>query len=129
MPDEQKKIVVDDDWKAEARREKERLAEQQEAAAREPMPQPSFAELINLIAIQAMVAMGLVGGPGAERIPPNLEAAKHFIDMLQVLEEKTRNNLSPEEKRTLDSILYEMRMRYVQVAGGPMGPAPAAPAV
>jgi hypothetical protein len=129
MPDEQKKIIVDDDWKAEARREKERLAEQQEAAAREPMPQPSFAELVNLIAIQAMVALGLVGGPGAERIPPNLEAAKHFIDMLQVLEEKTKNNLSPEEKRTLDAILYEMRMRYVQVAGGPIGPAPAGPTV
>jgi hypothetical protein len=127
MAEEQKKIIVDDDWKAEARREKERLAEQQQAA-HEPIPQPSFAELVNLIAIQAMVAMGLVGGPGAERMPPNLEAAKHFIDMLQVLEEKTQNNLTPEEKRTLDSILYEMRMRYVQVAGGPIAPAPSGPA-
>jgi len=129
MPDEQKKIVVDDDWKAEARREKERLAEQQQAAAHELMPEPSFAELVNLIAIQAMVALGLVGGPGGERIPPNLEAAKHFVDMLQVLEEKTKNNLTPEEKRALDATLYEMRMRYVQMAGGPIGPAPSAPGV
>ncbi len=127
MADEQKKIIVDDDWKAEARREKQRIAEQQQATAQEPLPNPSFAELVNLIAIQAMVGLGLVGGPGAERMPPNLDAAKHFIDMLQVLDDKTRNNLSPEEKRLLDSVLYEMRMRYVQMAGGSIGPAPAAP--
>lgn len=113
MPEE-KKIIVDDDWKAEAQREKERLAEQ--TARPEPLPAPSFAELVNLIVMQAMVGLGLVGGPGGERIPPNPELAKHFIDMLQVLEDKTRNNLTPEEKRLLDHVLYEMRMRYVQLA-------------
>jgi len=111
-----KKIIVDEDWKAEAKREKERLAE--ETAQREPLPNPTFAELLNLVTMQALVGLGLVGGPGGERIPPNLEVAKHFIDMLQVLEDKTRNNLTPEEKTLLDQVLYEMRMRYVQVSGG-----------
>jgi len=126
MPEPEKKIIVDDDWKAEAKREKERLATQPERAG--PLPAPNFAELLNLIVMQAMAGLGLLAGPGGERVPPNLEIAKHFIDMLQVLEDKTRNNLTPAEKTMLDQVLYEMRMTFVQLAGGgaPPGP-PAAP--
>jgi hypothetical protein len=122
MAEEEKKIIVDEDWKAEAKREKERLAE--ETAKRELLPDANFAELLNLIAMQAMVGLGLVSGPGGEHIPPNLEIAKHFVDLLQVLEDKTKNNLTPEEKKLLDQVLYEMRMRYVQAAGGAPPPKP-----
>jgi hypothetical protein len=121
MPDEPKKIIVDDDWKAEARREKERLAAEEPPA--EQIPAPNFGELINIIAMQAMAALGLLGGPEGQRMPANLEAAKHFIDLLQVLEDKTRNNLTPEEKGLLDQVMYEMRMTFVQFAGaGGAGP-------
>jgi len=116
MADEEKKIIVDDDWKAEARKEKERLAE--ETAKREPLPDPTFAELVNMIAIQAMVGFGGMAGPGGERIPPNLEIAKHYVDMLQVLEDKTKGNLSDDEKNLLDQVIYEVRMRYIQSASG-----------
>ncbi len=116
MAEEPKKIIVDDDWKAEARREKERL--DQEAEKWEPLPPPSLGELVNLIVMQAMVGLGLITGPGGERIPPNLEVAKHFIDLLQVLEDKTKNNLTPDEQKQLNSIMYEMRMRYVEASSG-----------
>ena len=116
MADEEKKIIVDDDWKAEARKVKERLAE--ETAKREPLPDPTFAELVNMIAIQAMVGFGGMAGPGGERIPPNLEIAKHYVDMLQVLEDKTKGNLSDDEKNLLDQVIYEVRMRYIQSASG-----------
>ena len=66
------------------------------------------------------------GTPGGERIPPNLEAAKLYVDMLQVLEDKTRGNLTPEEKKLLDQVLYEMRMRYVQMAAATGATAPRA---
>ena len=127
MPEEEKKIIVDDDWKAEARREKERLAAEAERSG--PLPAPNFSELVNLIVMQAMAGLGLLSGPAGERIPPNLEIAKHFIDLLQVLEDKTRNNLTPAEKTLLDQVLYEMRMSFVQIAGGgaATGPASAAP--
>ncbi|MEW6252296.1 MAG: DUF1844 domain-containing protein [Planctomycetota bacterium] len=129
MPDEEKKIIVDSDWKAEAKREKERLAD--ETGRPEPLPGASFGELINIIVMQAMAALGLLQGPGGERIPPHLEMAKHFIDLLQVLEDKTKGNLTPEEKALLDQVLYEMRMSFVQLAGGgPAGPpGPATPRV
>lgn len=118
-----KKILVDDDWKAQARAEKERLAEQQQKATtqREAMPNPSFVEIVNLIVMQAMAGLGLLQGAGGERIPPNVEVAKHFIDMLQILEDKTKGNLTAEEKKLLDQVLYEMRMRFVQRAGGGAG--------
>ncbi len=124
MPDEPKKIIVDDDWKAEARREKERLAEQTRQP--EPLPGPSFGEIVNIIAMQAMAGMGLLPGPEGQRFPPNLEAAKHFIDLLQVLEDKTRNNLTAEEKSLLDQVLYEMRMTFVQLASAAVPPGPTA---
>lgn len=113
MSDEAKKIIVDDDWKAQARREKESLAEKP-AARGDGLPDASFAELVNLLVMQTLVGLGLVAGAGGKPIPPNLEAAKHFVDMLQMLESKTKGNLSVEEKKLLDEVLYEMRMRYVQ---------------
>jgi hypothetical protein len=107
MSDESKRIIVDDDWKAEAQREKERLAKEAEAA-RGPRPAGGFVELLNVL--------GGFAGPGGEPIPPNLEAAKHFIDLLRVLEEKTQGNLSDDEKKMLDQTLYELQMRFVQMA-------------
>lgn len=127
LEEEGKKIIVDDDWKAEAKREKERLAA--ETGPREPLPEPSFGELVNIIVMQAMAGLGLLGGPSGERLPPDVGVAKHFIDMLQLLEDKTKNNLTPEEKRLLDQVLYETRMTFVQMAGGGTQPGtrPAAP--
>lgn len=124
VAEEPKKIIVDDDWKAEARREKERLAQQM--AAEEKLPEASLVEIINLIAMQAIAALGLVATPDGRRLPPDLELAKHYVDLLQVLDDKTRGNLTPEEKKTLDQVLYEMRMNYVQLAsrGVPPGGAP-----
>ena len=46
----------------------------------------------------------------------DIEAAKHHIDMLEMLDAKTSGNLSDEEKKLLDSVLYELRMRYVQLS-------------
>lgn len=121
-------LHIDTDWKTEAAQEKERLAEEDQATARPPgaVPgQPGFADLVNMLAMQAAVALGGFQGPGGERIPPNPAAAKHHIDLLDVLEQKTAGNLADEEKRILDTVLYELRMQYVQMAGA--APPPAGP--
>lgn len=117
MAEETKRIIVDDDWKAEAEREKQRLAEETEKRTAQQRQGPiGFLDLLNLIAMQALVGLGGFASPTGEPIPPNLEAAKHFIDLLQVMDEKTKGNLTPEEKQVLDQTLYELRMRYVQMA-------------
>ena len=54
--------------------------------------------------------------PAAASPPLNLDMAKHQLDTLNVLEEKTANNLNEDEKRLLDTALYETRMRFQNVA-------------
>ena len=127
MADEsESKLHIDSDWKSEAAQEKERLAAEEQAR---PSPAPGEAnlvELINLLAMQAAIALGGYQGPGGERIPGNPMAAKHHIDLLEVLEKKTTGNLTDEEKRMLDAILYELRMQYVQIMSGGKRTPPAA---
>lgn len=114
------KIHIDSDWKSQAAREKERLAEEEKSReSTPPAGEPNFLELVNLLVMQAAVGLGGYPGPGGERIPPNPIAAKHFIDLLEMLEKKTAGNLAEEEKRVLEAVLYELRMQYVQTVSGP----------
>lgn len=119
-------LHIDSDWKTEAAREKERLAQQeQREAGRQAGTGASpemFVELINLLAIQATAALGGYQGAGGERIPANPAAAKHHIDLLEVLEKKTEGNLTEEEKSVLGGVLYELRMQYVQTVSSPPPP-------
>ncbi len=123
--EKEKKIIVDEDWKAEAQREKEILAAQEEAEkkktkeekqARGPLPQGNFAALISMLTTQALFALGLLQVKGQEKKEPDLEMAKYNIDILETLEEKTKGNLSKEEEAVLANTLNELRMGYVKVA-------------
>ncbi len=124
--EKEKKIIVDEDWKAEAQREKEILAAQEEAEkkkaqeekqARGPLPQGNFAALVSMLTTQALFALGLLQVKGQEKREPDLELAKYNIDMLETLEEKTKGNLTKEEEAVLANTLNELRMGYVKVAG------------
>jgi hypothetical protein len=127
------KIVVDDTWKAQAQAEKERLAKEaeaaksaappqtgkagDEAAGRErELPPADFATLVSTLVTQIFLALGGLEDPKTKRRYVDLALARHHIDMLTVLEEKTRGNLTPQEKALLDKALYETRMQYVQLA-------------
>jgi hypothetical protein len=123
---EEKKIIVDEDWKHEAQREKEILAaqeeaekkdKQQESKARGPLPEGNLAALISMLATQALFALGLLQVKGQEERQPDLELAKYNIDMLETLEEKTKGNLTKDEEKVLANTLSELRMGYVKVAG------------
>jgi hypothetical protein len=119
------KIVVDDDWKAQAQAEKEKLADhaaEAEAPAAgkggEPreLPPASFGTLVQSLAVQTMLALGGMQDRKTNRIIVDLDLAKHHIDTLTLLEQKTKGNLTAEEKKLLDQALYETRMAYVQMA-------------
>jgi uncharacterized protein DUF1844 len=81
----------------------------------EAVPPPSFATLVQSLLTQILYYLGDLSARGGEP-QVNLDMAKHQIDMLGVLEEKTRGNLTEDEKKLLDTALYETRMRYVSVA-------------
>jgi hypothetical protein len=124
MADEEpRKIQIDDDWKTAAQQEKERLSQEAEQARPGTVPgAASFADLVNLIVMQAMVGLGGMEGPGGQRIPPNLAMAKYHIDLLEVLEKKTGSSLEEEEKRLLETALFDLRMAYVERTERRAGP-------
>ena len=79
------------------------------------VPPATLEFLVASFVMQAEVHLGLWRlGPEQERPKPNLKMARHSIDMLAVLQEKTRGNLSLEEERQLENSLTELRFRYVQ---------------
>jgi hypothetical protein len=123
---DEKKIIVDEDWKAEAQKEKEILAAQEEAEkekkeevkqGREPLPEGNFAALVSMLTTQSLFAMGLLHVKGQEEKEPDLEMAKYNIDILETIQEKTKGNLTPEEETVLSNTLNELRMGYVKVTG------------
>jgi hypothetical protein len=79
------------------------------------LPPASLATLVQALVTQALFYLGDLATRGGEPVL-DLDMAKHQIDTLTMLEQKTKGNLSDDEQRLLDAALYEVRMRYVAVA-------------
>ncbi len=124
-----KKIIVDEDWKAQVEAEKEaaKHAAQQPEAARKPerpkgpLPPPSLTFLASSLGMQAMVAMGLVVAPGDEKPQVDLDQAKHLIDTIEMLFDKTKGNRTADETAMLDGLLHELRLGFLAVKDKPQG--------
>jgi hypothetical protein len=74
---------------------------------------PTFLDLVGTLQLGAMLHLGMIQGPDGRQSPVNLPAAKDSIDMLGLLQEKTKGNLSPEEADVLSEGLYHIRMAYM----------------
>ncbi|MFA5553392.1 MAG: DUF1844 domain-containing protein [Phycisphaerae bacterium] len=117
---DEKKIIVDEDWKAQAQKEKETLAEQEQTEQQQqrgPLPKGDLAALISMLTTQILFALGVLHFEGQEPKEPDLELAKFNIDILAAIEEKTKGNLSEQEEKVLKNTLSEVRMAYVKMAG------------
>ena len=123
------KLQIDSDWKAEAEAERERLKKQEEEAAaaggspgssgaegeRGKLPPADFPGLMNMLASQAIMGLGVMSDPDSGGVMIDLETSRFAIDLLGVLEEKTKGNLTEEESADLTQVLSELRARYVQI--------------
>lgn len=140
----QPKIVVDEDYKARVQAEKAAAARAQAAKAANAgaqaagpqgpttqesvqrhaheLPPASFATLVNQLAVQALVALGAI--PTEPPSPPDLPQARYLIDTLQVLEDKTRGNLSNVESQLLERTLHQLRMAYISLQQQPSASQP-----
>jgi hypothetical protein len=84
-----------------------------------PLPPPTFEFLVFSLKMQAEMRLGLLKlGEGMDE-ELNLPAARHTIDMLAMIAEKTRGNLSLDEQRLIENSLTELRFRFVQVSEAP----------
>lgn len=141
---EEKKIIIDEDWKAQVEAEKQAASqnevapEPEGASARSesptppasaggsdntqtagandpPMPPASIGMLMSSLATEALLSMGQFPHPVTGETLVRRNQAKYLIDMLAVLKEKTAGNLSHDEDQALDDILHQLRMAFVSV--------------
>lgn len=126
MADEPK-LIIDTDWKSQAQAEKDRL--EQAAAAKKPKAGPGvpggqagpedekvrFEDVVALLASQSLSYLGYFPDPRTGQAVVSLEYAKLHIDMLGIIEEKTKGNLSEAESTALTRTVSELRMAFVEV--------------
>jgi uncharacterized protein DUF1844 len=79
----------------------------------------SFTAFVFSLASTAAIHFGDLPDPqSGQRAEPNLDAAAQMIEVLAMLEQKTRGNLTAEERQLLEQVLYELRLRFVEAKGG-----------
>ena len=78
--------------------------------------QPSFEVIVSTYATQAAVSLGQIPNPITKKTEVDLAQAKFAIDLLQVLDEKTKGNRTAEEDKFLEDCLYQFRMVYISKA-------------
>jgi hypothetical protein len=136
MPDDPKdpakKLIIDEDWKSqvEAEKEAEKAAAQPPPEAQEPaearpssargsLPPADLTFLVSSLYLQGIIALGLMVSPVTKKANVQLDQAKHVIDMLTMLQQKTEGNRTPEESADLEGALHELRLTYVTISEGP----------
>ena len=76
---------------------------------------PGFETLVSYLSTTAMFQLGLIPGPSGEHIPSDMPNAKRTIDLLEVLQDKTKGNLTGGESQLLEDVLYDLRMSFVEM--------------
>ena len=131
-------IVTDEDWKQRikaedaaldqklkeetAEKQKESQPDQAESDSQQPdqavdpqhIPPAEFATLVSMFASQAMISLGVIPNPVTGQAETQLPLARHFIDLLDVLQEKTKGNLESGEQSLLESSLHQLRVVYIE---------------
>jgi hypothetical protein len=125
MPDDaanpEKKIIVDEDWKSRVEAERQAAEGQQEAAAPAPppaegsLPPPDLTYLASTLYLQGAISLGLLPNPISGKAEMHRTRAKHAIDTLQVLQEKTDGNRTPDESEQIEAMLHQLRLAYVEL--------------
>ncbi|HMP07259.1 MAG TPA: DUF1844 domain-containing protein [Lacipirellulaceae bacterium] len=116
MPDD-KKIIVDEDWKSQVAAEREALAQQQAAAPGDSGPAAaSGADPAERPALPPASFEGQVPHPVTQQLHRDVAQARYAIDILEMLAEKTAGNLTAEEDRGLQALLHQLRMAYLAVS-------------
>jgi hypothetical protein len=84
----------------------------------EKLPGIDFSTFVLSLSHSALVHLGDATLPGGQKSERNLPLARQTIDLLTILQEKTKNNLTGEEERLLDQALFDLKLRFVEVSKG-----------
>ena len=108
--------VKDQEKKEEPRKEEPRKKASSDQEEGMPLPEVNFNSLIFSLSSSALINLGEIADPNTGQKQKDLPLAKHTIDTIAMLQDKTKGNLNPEEQRFLDTILADLRWRYVKLA-------------
>jgi hypothetical protein len=118
-------MKADQDWKEQARQEKERLSEELDGSAAAggedgagPLPPADFLSFVSGLATQTLIHLGLAANPFTGKVERNLDLARYNIDLIGIFQEKTAGNLTAQEEAAMRAILSDLRLRYVDAASG-----------
>lgn len=106
---EEKDKKVDEGWKESVEKEKQKVSPESEEIT---IPEANFSFFITTLGIQTAIALGEVPNPVTNKTEDNLDQAKYLIDTLDMLKEKTKNNLTKEEGQILDNLLYDFHIKF-----------------
>jgi hypothetical protein len=95
----------------------EETPEEDISAPEESLPEIDFTSFIFSLSTSALIQLGEIQDPFTQKLVRNLPLAKQTIDLIGMLKEKTKGNLTPEEEKVIEYVLYDLRMRYVKAAG------------
>ncbi len=116
--DEQQKETPDEtDADQSAAQESEETVAAEEDEPDTPLPEINFSTFIFSLNASALVHLGAIEDPASGQKVKNLSLAKQTIDILNMLEEKTRGNLNTDEENIMRNILYDLRIAYVKETG------------
>jgi len=119
----EKRIIIDEDWKSQV--EAEKKAAQEATESEEPsqpqappdaartLPPANFSFLISTLYLQGAISLGVLPNPATNKTELQPEQAKHILDMLTMLQQKTEGNRTPKETTELETILHELRLAFV----------------
>ncbi|UCC66723.1 MAG: DUF1844 domain-containing protein [Deltaproteobacteria bacterium] len=106
--------VQKEEVKEEKKPQEKRQERKEEAEKPPPLPEATFSTFIYSLSTSALIHLGEIPEPTTQKMAKNIPLAKQTIDILGFLQEKTKGNLTQEEEHLLNSILYDLRMRYVK---------------
>jgi len=101
----------------ETKKTRETAAEKKGGQAPTPIPELTFSAFVYSLSTSVLVHLGEITEPVTDKMEKNLPLAKQTIDILGILQEKTKGNLTPDEENLLNGFLYDLRMRYVKAMG------------
>lgn len=111
------KKKVDESWKSDIKKEKEKLKDSGEKVSKErEMPEADFRSFVTGLIMQGLMFMGEIPDPVSRKKTRNLPQAKYMIDILMMLREKTAGNLIGEEQEILEGALHELQMKFVKMS-------------
>ncbi len=111
--DQTDKKKVDQNWKDQIEKEKKTHQGQDQTYHK-----PSFKIFVSSLSMQAMIALGRLENPVTKKNEKNIQQARYLIDTLEIIEAKTKNNLSDEEKKIIEESLFSLRMAYLEEKKG-----------